>query len=304
MRVAVSGGAGFVGSHAVEAIAAAGGEVLVIDDLSTGSLSNLPEGVKLARLSIGDAEIGRALSSFRPDALVHCAAQAAVPVSVERPAHDASVNIVDGISLMKASVSAGVRRFVYVNTGGALYGEPEKLPCSEDHPIRPISPYGLSKWTLEAYLEMLLPRSVSLVSLRLGNVYGPRQDPRGEAGVVAIFAGRMSAGEEITIFGDGEQTRDFVYAADVGRAVSAALERGDRLKANIGSGSPTSVNRIFSVLSGLTGYCSQPVRVPARTGDVRHIYLDVSRARQELGWQATTPLEEGLSLTVDSIRAP
>ena len=303
MRVAVTGGAGFVGSHAAEALSASGAEVLAIDDLSSGRESNLPAGVEFARMSISDPGLAGVLSSFGAEAIVHCAAQASVAVSVERPARDAEVNIIGGLGVMAACAPAGVRRFVYVNTGGALYGEPESLPCAEDHPIRPISPYGLSKWTLEAYLQMLLPPQVSLVSLRLGNVYGPRQDPAGEAGVVAIFAGLMLAGREVRVFGDGEQTRDFVYAADVARAIGAALERGDRTSVNIGSGRPTSVNRIFGVLAGLTGYDRGPVREPGRPGDVRHIHLDVARARRELGWTAETPLEDGLRMTVDSMRA-
>ncbi len=292
-----------MGSHAAEALAESGADVLAIDDLSSGSRSNLPPGVELAEMSVGDAALAGALSAFRADAVVHCAAQASVAVSVDRPAFDAEVNIVGGLGVMAASVAAGVRRFVYVNTGGALYGEPESLPCAEDHPIRPVSPYGLSKWTLEAYLSMLLPPEVSLVSLRLGNVYGPRQDPGGEAGVVAIFAGLMLSGREVTVHGDGEQTKDFVYAADVARAVAAALERGGRVSVNIGSGRPTSVNRIFRALAELTGYDREPLRAPARPGDVRHFCLDVTRAREELGWTAATSLEDGLRLTVESMRA-
>ena len=302
MRVAVTGGAGFVGSHAAEALSARGADVLAIDDLSAGRSSNLPAGVELARMSISDPGLAGVLSSFGAEAIVHCAAQASVAVSVERPARDAEVNIVGGLGVIDACVAAGVRRFVYVNTGGALYGEPESLPCSEDHPVRPVSPYGLSKWTLETYLYMLLPPQVSLVSLRLGNVYGPRQDPGGEAGVVAIFAGLMLGGREVTVFGDGEQTKDFVYAADVGRAVVAAMEKGHRISINIGSGQPTSVNRIFRLLAGMIGYDREPVRAPMRAGDVRHFCLDVARAREELDWIATTSLEDGLRLTVESMR--
>ena len=303
MRLVVTGGAGFIGSHIVDMLARRGDEILIVDDLSTGRRSNLPVGVRVAELAVGHPELSSAFADFMPDATIHCAAQAAVPVSMQRPGFDAQVNIVGGLNVMAASVGAGVDRFVYVNTGGALYGEPERLPCKEDDPIRPISPYGLSKWTLEVYLGMLLPPAASLVTLRLANVYGPRQDPHGEAGVVAIFAERMLEGREMTIFGDGEQTRDFVYVTDVARSVEAALAFDGRTSVNIGAGRPFSVRQVFDVLSELTGYECESVHAPARPGDVRHIFLDVQRARDLLGWQATTSMEEGLRLTVDHLRS-
>ena len=302
MRVVVTGGAGFIGSHIVDMLALRGDEILVVDDLSTGRRSNLPEGLEVLDLPMGQPELSVVLADFRPDVTIHCAAQAAVPVSMQRPGFDAQVNIVDGLNVMASSLGAGVNRFVYINTGGALYGEPERLPCKEDDRIRPISPYGLSKWTLEVYLRMLLPPTASLVTLRLANVYGPRQDPRGEAGVVAIFAERMLEGRELTIFGDGDQTRDFVYVTDVARSVEAALAFEGRTSVNIGAGLPFSVKQVFQVLSELTGYTREAVHAPARPGDVRHIFLDVHRARDLLGWLATTSMEEGLRLTVDHLR--
>ena len=302
MRIVVTGGAGFIGSHIVDILAMRGDEILVVDNLSTGRRSNLPESVEIVELPVGHPELTAALTDFMPDATIHCAAQAAVPVSMQRPGFDAQVNIVDGLNVMAASVKADVDRFVYINTGGALYGEPERLPCREDDPIRPISPYGLSKWTLEVYLEMLLPAAASLVTLRLANVYGPRQDPHGEAGVVAIFAERMLEGRELKIFGDGEQTRDFVYVTDVARSVEAALAFDGRTSVNIGAGRPLSVRQVFNVLAELTGYACDAVHAPARPGDVRHIFLDVQRAGDLLGWRATTSLEEGLKLTVDHLR--
>ena len=223
-----------------------------------------------------------------------------MPSSISNPEHDAKVNIVDGIAVMNAAVAAGVSKFVYINTGGALYGEPDYLPCDEDHPIRPISPYGLSKWTLEACLAMLLPPSVSLLTLRLANVYGPRQDPHGEAGVVAIFALRMLAGGEITIFGDGDQTRDFVYVKDVASAVAAALSAQGHHSVNIGTGVPTSVNKVFRALATSTGYELKPDYETERPGDVRHVYLDVVRAESVLDWRPTIGLDEGLKLTVEA----
>ena len=300
MRVVVTGGAGFIGSHVAEVLAGRGDAVLVVDDLSAGKTGNLPPDIELAEMGIGDPGLSARLAGFRPDATVHCAAQAAVPVSVKRPDHDAQVNIVGGLNVMKASVDAGVSRFVYINTGGALYGEPQYLPCDEDHPIRPIAPYGLSKWTLEAYLNMLLPGSVSLTCLRLANVYGPRQDPHGEAGVVAIFTLRMQADEQVTIFGDGEQTRDFVYVRDVVEAVQSALASDGRASVNIGTGVATTVNQIFRELAAHTGYEKEPRHAADRVGDVRHIYLDVSRADSVLGWRPSTGLADGLKATVDS----
>lgn len=303
MRVVVTGGAGFIGSHIVEVLAGRGDGVLVVDNLSTGKRSNLSPGVRLEAFSIGDPGLAALLAEFRPDAVVHAAAQAAVPVSMVRPDFDAQMNIVDGLSLMRASVDAGISQFVYINTGGALYGEPEYLPCDEDHPIRPIAPYGLSKWTLEAYLSMLLPPEVSLKTVRLANVYGPRQDPHGEAGVVAIFTLRMLAGQPVTVFGDGEQTRDFVYVRDVVSAVEAALQSHERVAVNIGTGLATTVNQVFRELAGATGYSGEPDYADERAGDVRHIYLDVRKAETELGWRPTTSLAEGLKLTVESFRS-
>jgi UDP-glucose 4-epimerase len=304
MKIVITGGAGFVGSHIVEALTDRGDEVLVIDDLSTGKRANLSPEIGLEVMGIGDERLAAVLADFGPDAIVHAAAQASVPTSVKTPDVDARINIVDGLNVMAAAVGAGVSRFVYINTGGALYGEPDYVPCDEAHPVRPISPYGLSKATLEAYLAMLLPKSVSLTTLRLANVYGPRQDPHGEAGVVAIFTERMMRDDEMTIFGDGEQTRDFVYVRDVASAVVAALSvpllPGGRNAVNIGTGVPTSVNQVFRALAASTGYGREPGYQAARDGDVRHIYLDVAHAASVLNWRPTVGLEEGLKVTVES----
>jgi UDP-glucose 4-epimerase len=280
-----------------------GDDVLVVDDLSTGKRSNLSPDIALEEMAIGDGRLTEVLARFGPDAVVHAAAQASVPSSVANPERDAKVNIVDSLNVMAAAVDAGVSKIVYINTGGALYGEPDYVPCDEDHPIQPISPYGLSKATLEAYLGMLLPSGISLVTLRLANVYGPRQDPHGEAGVVAIFTERMMSGSEITVFGDGEQTRDFVYVKDVASASAAALTTPGRHSVNIGTGVPTSVNQVFRLLASSIGYGRRPNFEVARSGDVRHIYLDVARAASVLGWQPSVGLDEGLKLTVESFKA-
>ena len=199
-------------------------------------------------------------------------------------------------------MESGVGSYVYLNTGGALYGEPQYLPCDEQHPINPISPYGLSKWTLENYFDLLLPASAKFTSLRLANVYGPRQDPGGEAGVVAIFAQKMLNGEDIKIFGDGDQSRDFVYVKDVVASVIAALETGVQGHINIGSGEQTSVNQIFEHLSSEIGYTTPPIYESEREGDVRHIYLSIEKAKEDLGWTAKMNLEEGLKQTVNILR--
>ena len=301
LRVLVTGGAGFVGSHIVDRLVDDGHDVLVVDDLSTGSEANLNPKADLARLDIGDQSLSELVSSFDPDLVSHCAARASVRLSADEPAHDAATNIMGGINVCQAAVGSTCSQLIYVNTGGALYGEPEYLPCDENHPIRPISPYGLSKWTLERYLEILLPERVTLKVLRLANVYGPRQDPNGEAGVVAIFGQRMLRGKGVKIFGDGEQTRDYVYAADVAEAHRLAQLSEEPLTVNIGSGTGLSVNRLFERLAQQTGYGLVPEYVDERPGDVKHIVLDISKARRELSWEPRTSLDDGLRRTLASL---
>ena len=298
MRVLVTGGAGFVGSHIVDGLLGRGDHVLVVDDLSTGSRSNLPSEVELVELDIGDPGLTDIFAEFRPEAVSHCAAQISVPASMKNPVRDARTNILGGINVWQAAISAGCDRFVYITTGGALYGNPGYLPCDEDHPIRPISGYGLSKWVLERYLQLLLPDTITLNVLRLANVYGPRQVPQGEAGVVAIFAQRMVRGEPVTINGDGRQTRDLVYVGDVARAHEMALEASESLTVNIGTGSATSVSDLFRLMAGETGYALPPVHQSERPGDVEHIYLDISKAERLLGWTPQTSLQDGLRETL------
>jgi len=301
LRVLVTGGAGFIGSHVADMLLADEHEVLVVDDLSTGKESNLPTGVRLEKMDIGDPALGALMLSFRPDAVSHLAAQISVPGSVADPWQDAVTNIVGGINVAGAAAESACPRFVYVNTGGALYGVPDYLKCDEDHPIRPGSPYGLSKWTLEQYLRLILPAAVPLQVLRLANVYGPRQDPHGEAGVVAIFGRRMIMEEGVTIFGGGEQTRDYVYVGDVALAHRMALKRNEALTVNVGSGVGTSVNQLFKLMAAETEYPLSPEHGAPRPGDVEHVVLDVSRARRELGWEPRTTLEDGLRQTLASI---
>ena len=298
MRVLVTGGAGFVGSHIVDGLLGNGDQVLVVDDLSTGSRSNLPSEVELVELDIGDPGLTDIFAEFRPEAVSHCAAQISVPASMKDPVRDARTNILGGINVWQAAISAGSDRFVYITTGGALYGNPDYLPCDEDHPIRPISGYGLSKWVLEHYLQLLLTDTMTLSVLRLANVYGPRQVPLGEAGVVAIFAQHMVRGEPVTINGDGRQTRDLVYVGDVARAHVMALEASESMTVNIGTGTATSVSDLFRLMAGETGYAFPPAHQSERPGDVEHIYLDISRAKRLLGWAPQTSLQDGLRETL------
>ena len=303
MRVLVTGGAGFIGSHIVDRLVDEGHEVVVVDDLSSGQRANVNPQARLVDIDISAPEFPDAAASFRPDVISHWAAQASVPASVSDPQRDAIVNVVGGINVCQAAVRAGSSQLVYINTGGALYGEPEYLPCDEEHPKRPISPYGLSKWTLEQYLPILLPDSMGVKVLRPANVYGPRQDPHGESGVVAIFASRMVRGEPVTIFGDGEHTRDYVYVGDVVDAHDLALESGDSLTVNIGTGVETSVNELFRAMADGLGYTLPPEHAGERPGDVRRICLDSTRARELLGWGPATSLAEGLRETCAAFSA-
>ena len=298
MRVLVTGGAGFIGSHIVDDVVRRGDEVLVVDDMSTGVEANLSPKARLVKVDIEDPSLFELASSFKPDVISHCAAQATVPASVSEPRRDAATNIVGGINVCQAAIESRCRQFIYITTGGALYGDPDYLPCDEEHPIRPLSPYGLSKWTLEQYLHMLLPEPVPLSVLRLANVYGPRQDPFGEAGVVAIFGRSMIRKEKVRIFGDGEQTRDFVYVGDVARAHALAQETRESVTVNVGSGVGVSVNELFRLMADETSYARPPKHEDERPGDVKHVVLDNSRARRELGWQPDTSLMDGVRKTL------
>ena len=303
MRVLVTGGAGFIGSHIVDRLVEEGHDVVVVDDLSSGLAANVNPRARLVEIDISAPEFPEVAASFRPDVISHWAAQASVPASVSDPQRDAMVNVLGGINVCLAAVRAGCSQLVYANTGGALYGEPQYLPCDEDHPKRPISPYGLSKWTLEQYLPVLLPESMGVKVLRPANVYGPRQDPHGESGVVAIFASRMVRGEPVTIFGDGEHTRDYVYVGDLADAHGLALEASESLTVNIGTGIEISVNELFRTMADAVGYTKLPLRADERPGDVRRICLDSTRSREMLGWRPSTSLAEGLRKTYAAFSA-
>lgn len=303
MRIVVTGGAGFIGSHVVDAFVGLGHEVLVIDDLSAGRREQVNPQAHLAEVDIASPEIGDLLRDFRPEVINHHAAQTSVRNSVSDPLNDCRRNIVGSINLLEAAWQAGVGKIIYISSGGAIYGEPETLPCPEDNPIAADSPYGISKHTVEHYLGLYATlHNLRYTTLRYGNVYGPRQDPYGEAGVVAIFAAQMLADEQAVINGSGEQERDYVYIADAVRANVAALDGGDGAALNIASGVGTSVNEIFDLLKAATGYQREAVHGPAKPGETFRIYLDNRRALDVLGWAPEVSLQEGIAQTVASLR--
>ena len=305
MKILVTGGAGFIGSHVVDAYIAAGHEVAVLDNLATGREENINSTARLHRVDVRElAQVQAAIASFRPDVVNHHAAQSEVPKSVADPGYDAQVNVVGGLNVLRSCVDNGVRKVIFSSTGGALYGEPDIVPADEDHPIRPLSPYGTSKFAFEQYLGTF-ERTFGLrfTTLRYANIYGARQDFFAEEGrVVAIFASRMLEGKPVTIDGDGNQSRDMLHVGDVASANLAALERGDGGTFHISTGVPVTINDIFRKLAILTEYKLEPRFGPARKGDVYRIALDNARAHDELGWEPRIQLEEGLRLTVDYFR--
>ena len=305
MKILVTGGAGFIGSHVVDAFVAAGHEVAVLDNLSTGREENVNPDARLHRVDVRDlAHVQQAVASFRPEVVSHHAAQSEVPKSVADPGYDAQVNVVGGLNVLRACVDSSVRKVIFSSTGGALYGEPDIVPNDEDHPIRPLSPYGTSKFAFEQYLATF-ERTFQLhyTTLRYANIYGARQDFAAEEGrVIAIFASRMIEGKPVTIDGDGNQSRDMLHVGDIATANLAALDRGDGGTYHISTGLPISVNNLFRKLALLTEYRLEPRFGPARKGDVYRIALDNTRARNDLGWEPRINLEEGLRLTVDYFR--
>src|SRR5215207_2537148 len=308
MKALVTGGAGFIGSNLVDALLERGDEVTVLDDLATGKRENLEQalsnGATLEEIDIRDAEaVSDVVGRTRPDVIFHLAAQIDVRKSVAEPANDARINVEGTINVLRAAQAHGVPRVVNTSTGGAIYGEGKQLPAPEDHPSAPEAPYGLSKWCAEQYCEIFTRlHGLSTVSLRYGNVYGPRQDPLGEAGVIAIFCGKLLENGNATIFGSGEQTRDYVFVDDVVDANLRAAESDATGAINIGLGQQKSLLDIVEVLNAHSDNGFEPEHAPERPGEVQHIALDPTRARDKLGWEAKVELDEGLKRTLDSLR--
>ncbi|MGH7360845.1 MAG: NAD-dependent epimerase/dehydratase family protein, partial [Candidatus Methylomirabilales bacterium] len=293
----MTGGAGFIGSHVAAALLAAGHEVLVLDDLSAGDRANVPAGVQFAQVDLCDrAAVLGTVKAFRPEAVNHHAAQTNLRFSVEHPVADARANVLGTLHVLEAALAAGTRHFLYASTGGAIYGEPDHLPADEGTSVRPLAPYGFHKFLGEEVLRTVGSQGrISTCTLRYGNVYGPRQNPKGEAGVVAIFATQLLRGERPTIFGDGSKTRDYVFVEDVVRANLLAMEKAPPgARYNIGTGQPTTDQRIFDLVRAAVGSDREPIYGSKRPGEVDHIYLDCSRATRELGWRPEVPLEGGI----------
>ena len=298
MKVLLTGGAGFVGSWVGEALIADGNEIFIIDDLSTGKIQNIPKDANFVKADIKDRDrLEKIFEDFKPEVVNHHAAQMNVRNSVEDPIFDAQVNILGTINLLELSIQHEIKKFMFASTGGAIYGEPEVIPCIEDTLPAPVSPYGISKYAVEQYLNYYKAvHGLSHVVLRYSNVYGPRQNPHGEAGVVAIFCDRIKYGNPCEIFGDGRQTRDYVYVEDVARANILSLNAKDAIL-NIGTAIETSVNDIVRKLRTVTNRDVQVVYSPRRRGEVDRIALEIKRAGELLGWSPHVSLEEGLSRT-------
>ncbi|MGB9773880.1 MAG: NAD-dependent epimerase/dehydratase family protein [Bacteroidota bacterium] len=302
MKILVTGGAGFIGSHVVDAYIAAGHEVCVVDDLSTGSRKNLNLKARFYKLDIRRSEeLQNVFAREKFDVVNHHAAQMNVRKSVEDPRFDASVNILGGLNILECCRLYGVKKVIFASTGGAIYGEQDYFPADEEHPMRPLSPYGVAKLAFEKYLFYYHQvHGLEYVSLRYANVYGPRQNPHGEAGVVAIFTRKMLAGEQPVINGDGTQTRDYVYVGDVVRANELALAYDRSAVFNVGTGIETDVNQLFRKLSFLTNARVREVHGPAKAGEQLRSVLSWGKIHKELGWSPGITLDEGLRLTVDA----
>jgi UDP-glucose 4-epimerase len=300
MKIMVTGGAGFIGSHVTDMLIEQGHQVVIVDDLSTGRRTNINRHAIFYEVDIRSPEMERVFAQEKPEVISHHAAQMNVRRSMDDPLFDADVNIIGSIKLAQLAIRFGTRKIIHISSGGAAYGEPEYLPCDEDHPIKPLCHYGASKYTYELYLHVFSANyDLDYSVIRYPNVYGPRQDPHGEAGVVAIFSGQMLRGEPVTINGNGEQVRDYVYVTDCARSNLMLLDQGSKRVYNLGSGIGTTVNEIFAQLKDITGYTNPARFGPAKAGETFKIYLNARRAENELGWRPTIPLDEGLKRTVD-----
>jgi UDP-glucose 4-epimerase len=303
MKVVVTGGAGFIGSHIADRLLADGHEVVIIDDLTTGHVEQIPAKARFYQMELASPWLEEMFRIERPQAVVHQAAQASVRKSVQDPVFDGTVNVLGTVALLQASVHHQVRRFLFASTGGAIYGDIDQTPTPEDAPALPVSPYGAAKLASEVYLRTFHAlHGLSFAALRYANVYGPRQDPHGEAGVVAIFTRRLLAGEPARINGDGKQTRDFVYVGDVADANARALTSDAVGSFNVGTGVETEINRVFAILRQLTGSDQQELHGPPLAGEQRRSVVDPSKIGAVMGWKPRTSLEDGLRETVRYFR--
>lgn len=304
MKVLVTGGAGFIGSHVARALVEEKHEVHVLDDLSSGKKENVPEQATLHQLDVRAGEVRALFERERFDVVVHHAAQMDVRRSVADPGFDASVNVLGFLNLMEAGRANGLKKVVFASTGGAIYGEPDFTPQSEDHALRPLSPYGITKLCTERYLYYYKQQyGIDYVALRYANVYGPRQNPHGEAGVVAIFTQRLLDEQQPVIYGDGEQTRDYVFVGDVVRANLAALNYKGSGVFNVGTETETSVNELFRLIRGEIRPETPEQHAEGKPGEQKRSILDYAHAQQELGWIPQTPLAEGLKQTIAWFRS-
>jgi UDP-glucose 4-epimerase len=295
VKILVTGGAGFIASHVSDRLLALGHEVSIVDNLSTGKLDNLPPAAKFHEIDIRDAALGDVFTADRPEVVIHHAAHADVTRSVRDPQYDASVNVLGSLNLLECCRVNGVRKFIYASTGGALYGEPQYIPADEGHPIDPLSPYGVSKHVVEHYLYVYrVNHGLEYTVLRYPNVYGPRQDPHGEAGVVAIFALQLLTGKQPVIFGDGSKTRDYCNVLALGSPLSDTY--------NLGRGIEVSDFEVFEAVRDAVGSKTEPAYSPVRPGEVEHIALDASKAERELGWKWKVALTDGIAKAVDHYR--
>ena len=300
MKVVVTGGAGFIGSHVVDAYVAAGHWVVVVDNLSTGKRERVHPEARLVEMDVNDPALVDLFRVERPDVVNHHAANPNVALSVREPVFDATQNILGTLNVLEAARQVGAGKFIYISSGGAMYGNPERLPADETLPSSPVSPYGLSKDTGERYVRLYGKEyGLRWTNLRYANVYGPRQDPLGEAGVIAIFCRNLLEGVAPEIHWDGEQSRDFVYVGDCARANLLALKAGHGQAYNVGTGVGTSINALFRTLMEVMGRNLTPRHGPRRPGDARHSYLDCTKIERELGWRAEMGLREGLARTWD-----
>jgi len=304
MKILVTGGAGFIASHIADAYVNQGHDVVILDDLSRGKRENVNPKCRFYQCDIRDREsVNQVFLTEKPQVVNHHAAQMDVRRGVREPLFDAQVNILGGINLLEAAVANGVKRFIYAGTAGAGYGEPKEMPVPEGYPMNPITPYGISKHTVEHYLfTFQYLYGLDYVVVRYGNVYGPRQSSQGEAGVFAIFAEQLLAGIQPTIYGDGTKIRDYVYISDVVAANVAALDHGTREIFNISSGIQITDQEVYDLVSRLLEESVQPRHLPRRPGEIDRICLDVSKAERLLGWKPQVSIVEGAGLTVEYFR--